>query len=215
METGFRSSCVAYSRPFRVISSESFTPSSRHLPWRWQRLPLLTSPPLMPFSIDHYPASPSPLLASAQSENAGCSRTLPTRLPGSLPVRLLLTGDDEASIGDFGCLLCFDPCCPCAVPSDCRIWACQWWRLRGGPKRLFLSLDTGAIAFGRQPKCLLLMRRRSSVHFDDLINTGGLWSRVSPLFVLPSHLLPPCLTWLHLTRRYFIGSPPRINMVPH
>lgn len=75
METGFRSSCVAYSRPCRVISSESFTPSSRRLPWRWQRLPLLTSPPLMPFSIDHYPASPSPLLASAQSENAGCSRT--------------------------------------------------------------------------------------------------------------------------------------------
>lgn len=85
METGFRSSCVAYSRPCRVISSESFTPSSRHLPWRWQRLPLLTSPPLMPFSIDHYPASPSPLLARAQSENASCSCTLPTHLPGTVP----------------------------------------------------------------------------------------------------------------------------------
>lgn len=93
--------------------------------------------------------------------------------------------------------------------------ACKRRRFRDGPKRLLLSHDVGAIGFGRRLKCLLLMRRRSSVHFGDLINTGGLLSRVSPLFLLPSHLLPPCPTWLHLTRHSFIGSPPRINMVPH
>lgn len=50
------------------ISSTSFTPFSHHLPRRLCRIRLLASPPLMPFSIDHYPSLPSPLLAIAQSE---------------------------------------------------------------------------------------------------------------------------------------------------
>lgn len=201
METGFRSSCVAYSRPCRVISSESFTPSSRHLPWRWQRLPLLTSPPLMPFSIDHYPASPSPLLASAQSESAGCSRTLPGTPPPHPTTKCGRCSREMTRLRLATLAVCFDLIRAAAhVPS-------QVPTIPRRPKAI--------VTQPRPLKCLLSMRRRSSAHFGDLINTGGLLSRVSPLFLLPSHLLPPCLTWLHLTRHSFIGSPPRTNMVPH
>lgn len=49
----------------RILSLFSF---SHHLPGRLRRILLLTSLPLMPFSIDHYPPLPSPLLAIAQSE---------------------------------------------------------------------------------------------------------------------------------------------------
>lgn len=57
------------------ISSTSFTPSSHRLP-RWLRcIPLLTSPPLMPFSLDHYPPLASPLLAIAQSETPASPRS--------------------------------------------------------------------------------------------------------------------------------------------
>lgn len=66
--------CILYNSPgsgvisLSGISSTSFTPFSPHLPRRLRRIQLLTSPPLMPFSIDHYPPLPSPLLAIAQSE---------------------------------------------------------------------------------------------------------------------------------------------------
>lgn len=57
------------------ISSTSFAPSSRRLP-RWLRcIPLLTSPPLMPFSLDHYPPLASALLAIAQSETPASPRS--------------------------------------------------------------------------------------------------------------------------------------------
>lgn len=54
--------------PCQGFHPNPLLPSSHHLPWRLCCIPLPTSPPLMPFSIDHYPPLPSPLLASAQSE---------------------------------------------------------------------------------------------------------------------------------------------------
>lgn len=69
--TSPRERCISLSG----ISSTSFTPSSRRLP-RWLRcIPLLTSPPLMPFSLDHYPPLASALLAIAQSETPASPRS--------------------------------------------------------------------------------------------------------------------------------------------
>lgn len=96
------------------ISSTSFTPFSHHLPRRLRRIPLLTSQPLMPFSIDHYPPLPSPLLAIAQSETPAS--------PWSLLCGRCSWEVKRLRSGTFGCLLWCDLWGPHAVPSYWRIW---------------------------------------------------------------------------------------------
>lgn len=91
------SSRGSYIFPCQGISSGSSTPFSHHLPRRLHRMPLLTSPPLMPFSIDHYPLLPSPLLASAQSE-------MPAS-PWSLLCGRCSWAVKRLRLGTFGCLL--------------------------------------------------------------------------------------------------------------
>lgn len=83
--TSPRERCISLSG----ISSTSFTPSSRRLP-RWLRcIPLLTSPPLMPFSLDH--SSRLGAVSNRSIRNAG--------LPAVPVVWPLLTGGEEALIG--------------------------------------------------------------------------------------------------------------------
>lgn len=102
------------------ISSESFTPFSHHhppLPRGLHRLPLLTSWPLMPFSIDHYPPLPLPLLASAQSETPASPRSLLCRCCSG-KVRGLRSAA-------FDCLLWFDLCGSCGRPALLAHLNCQ------------------------------------------------------------------------------------------
>lgn len=75
--------------PCQGFHPNPLLPFSHHLPRRLRCIPLLTSRPLMPFSIDHYPPLPLPLLVSAQSETPEVPLVWP-----------LLMGGEEASIGD-------------------------------------------------------------------------------------------------------------------
>lgn len=183
METGFRSSCVAYSRPCRVISSESFTSLLTPSPLAMAAPTTSHIPTANAFFYRSLPCFPLATVSERSIRKRRLFPPPPHPPPRPTAVRPLLTGDDEASIGDFGCLLWFDPCGPRAVPSYCRIRACPCRQFRGGPKRLLLSHDRGAIGLGRQLKCFT-----SRLCFSFLLTSSPLPD------MAPPH--SPLLYWL-------------------
>lgn len=158
----------------------------------------------MPFSIDHYPTLPLPLLAIAQSEmppplwSLLCSRC-------SWELKRLRSAT-------FVRLLCFDLWNAHAVPSYWQIWVAvngksdlaRSYCWRGGLWTCSVSMAAGVFAVDELPHC-------NSVQFYDLTNTDDLLKALSLPIILLCLLFPsPCAPH----SLFFTGSLPCINIVP-
>lgn len=178
------------------ISSESFTPFSHHLPRRLRGIPLLTSPPLMPFSIDHYPPFPLATVSERSIRNAGpppwsllcdrCSREVKRLRSGRLAVCFVLIYGVRVRcglIGRFELPVMMIQMWPEAIVAD-SVWTC-------------VSMTAGVLAVDKVP-CF------TSVQFYDLTNTDDLL-KASPLpIIFPSFCsfpspdaAPPLLAVFH------------------